>query len=670
MESFNIFIAQPIKIPMSNLLTKQPLWIPSSQRMKSSNMIAFMQYVNSNLNQKFQTYHELYEWSVENIEEFWKAIWEFGSFKYSQSYSTIMSKDDFIKTKWFEGAKLNFAENLLNHRGSKIALIGVRENLNDVIITYDELFHQVARCSCRLRSLGVQKGDRVAAFISNIPEAVIGMLASVSIGAIWTSCSPDFGSDAAIDRFGQVGPIILFASDSYSYNGKIFDCTEKIKSICENVNSIEKVILIRPYELHENSYLKNSSKFIDYNKINDFISNKIEFEQLEFDHPLYILYSSGTTGKPKCIVHGTGRVLLQHFKELSLHTDVKSNDVITYFTTTGWMMWNWLVSSLMLGATVVLVDGNPVYPDCSRLWNLIDQHQITIFGTSPKFLSICEEIKYTPKRNNQLSSLRTILSTGSPLSIENFKWVYENVKDNVQLSSISGGTDIISCFMLGNPLLPVYAGEIQCRGLGMKVEVYNEKGKPVFEQKGELVCTKPFPSMPIYFWNDPEMKKYSSSYFEFYPGIWRHGDYIMITETGGIIVFGRSDTTLNPGGVRIGTAEIYNVVEKMDEISDSIVVGQNWNNDIRIILFVVLKEKYSLDENLKNRIKSELKSKISPRHVPSKIIQVNEIPRTINMKKVEIAVTRIINGQPVENLSSIANPNCLKQFENIEELLN
>lgn len=647
---------------------KKPIWVPSQQQIENSNMMKFIRHVNSRFGKNIHTYDELYDWSVNDTESFWQAVWEFGKFKFSQGYSSIMTKDEMINTKWFQGAKLNFAENLLRFQDNRTALIGIRENQGVVKLSYQQLIEKAAVVANYLRSIGVKKGDRVAAFVSNIPEAVIGMISSVSLGAVWTSCSPDFGAEAAIERFGQVQPKVLFAVDNSSYNGQVFDCSDKIKKMCESIKSIEKVIIIPQYKKFNND-LYESINFIDYNKLSYSPLSQIIFEQVNFDHPLYIMYSSGTTGKPKCIVHGTGGVLIQHFKELSLHTNITENDVVTYYTTTGWMMWNWLVSSLMLGASVVLIDGSPVYPTQSRLWDLIDEHKISIFGTSPKYLSICQSNNIIPKNRNELTSLKIILSTGSPLTVENFRWVYENVKKDVQLSSISGGTDIISCFMLGNPMLPIYEGEIQCRGLGMKVEVYDDDGQPVYHQKGELVCTKPFPSMPIYFWDDPEMKKYKSSYFEYYPGIWRHGDYVMLTENGGVIVYGRSDATLNPGGVRIGTAEIYNVVEKLDEVVDSLVVGQNWNNDVRIILFVVLKDTIQLTDQLKEKIKADIKLKLSPRHVPAKIIQINEVPRTINMKKVEIAVSKLINGLQVENMNSIANPDSLKQFENLKELL-
>ena len=573
---------------------KKPLWNPSRERITNSNMISFISYVNSTFGKDFKKYDELYNWSITEISDFWKAISDFGEIKYSQSYQRVVSGDNMIDAKWFSGAKLNFAENLLKYKDSRTALISIRENSPTVELSYKQLYEQVASCAQLLRSLGVKKDDRVAAFITNIPEAVIGMLAAASIGAIWSSCSPDFGIQGVIDRFGQIKPKILFAVDNYSYNGKSIDCSEKVDQISYNIPTIEKIIIID--QNSDQRYIKRSKsdKFINYNELSHYNSSLIEFEFVEFNHPLYIMYSSGTTGKPKCIVHGTGGTLLQHYKELYLHTDLKRNDVIMFYTTCGWMMWNWLVSSLAVGASILLYDGSPIYPKISTLWDLIDEYNITIFGTSPKFLSINQENGYIPKNLNRLYSLRTILSTGSPLTNDNFNWVYENVKDDVLLSSISGGTDIISCFMLGNPLLPVYSEEIQCRGLGMKVEVYNEKGESVINKKGELVCTAPFPSMPISFWDDPDKKKYKAAYFDFYQGVWRHGDYVLLTERGSIVVFGRSDSTLNPGGVRIGTAEIYNIVEKIDEVADSLVIGQSWKNDVRILLFVVLKENHSL----------------------------------------------------------------------------
>ena len=650
---------------------KQPLWTPSEEKIKSSNMFKYLQYAESFSGRKFADYLDLYQWSVSDIEKFWESIWNVADIKYSENYEKVLENAVMPGAKWFEGSKLNFAENLLRYRDNKTAIICSREKAPTIRLTYSELFELVAKCSFSLRELGIGEGDRVAGFVSNIPESIIAMLSAASIGAVWSSCSPDFGFQGVLDRFGQIEPKILFAVEEYSYNGKLIDCRERIQKILESVPSIQKVILIPRFndfikQENNETQLNNSLYF---NELLQNTSNNIEFKQLSFDHPVYIMYSSGTTGVPKCIVHGVGGTLLQHFKELSLHTNVSREDNITFYTTCGWMMWNWLVSSLMVGAAIFLYDGSPVFPNVNILWEKIEKEKITVFGTSPKFLKISESSKFSPQNEFNLSSLKTILSTGAPLSEESFEWVYKNVKNDLQLSSISGGTDIISCFMLGNPMLPVYSGEIQCRGLGMKVEALNENGKPVIEEKGELVCTAPFPSMPVFFWNDPEGKKYKSAYFEDYPGIWKHGDFIKITDNGGVIVYGRSDATLNPGGVRIGTAEIYRIVESMEEIDDSIVVGQKWNDDIRVILFVVVNKNYTFNEDLVKKLQYNIRNYASPRHVPGKIIQVDDIPHTLNGKKVEISVTRLIHNEKIENKDALANPESLQKFKKILPLL-
>jgi acetoacetyl-CoA synthetase len=650
---------------------KQPLWTPSEEKIKSSNMFKYLQYAESFSGRKFSDYQELYQWSVSDIERFWESIWNVADIKYSENYEKILENAVMPGAKWFKGSKLNFTENLLRYRDNKTAIISSREKAPTIRITYSELFELVAKCSFSLRELGIGEGDRVAGFVSNIPDSIIAMLSAASIGAVWSSCSPDFGFQGVLDRFGQIEPKILFAVEEYSYNGKFIDCREKIQKILESVPSIQKVILIPRFndfikQENNKTQLNNSLYF---NELLQNTSNNIEFKQLPFDHPVYIMYSSGTTGVPKCIVHGVGGTLLQHFKELSLHTNVSREDTITFYTTCGWMMWNWLVSSLIVGTTIFLYEGSPVFPNTSILWKKIEEEKITVFGTSPKFLKIAESSKLNPQIEFNLSSLKTILSTGAPLSEESFEWVYKNVKGDLQLSSISGGTDIISCFMLGNPMLPVYSGEIQCRGLGMKVEALNENGKPVIEEKGELVCTAPFPSMPVFFWNDPDGKKYKSAYFEDYPGIWKHGDFIKITDNGGVIVYGRSDATLNPGGVRIGTAEIYRIVESMEEIDDSIVVGQKWNDDIRVILFVVVNKNYTFNEDLVKKLQYNIRNYASPRHVPNKIIKVDDIPHTLNGKKVEISVTRLIHNERIENKDALANPESLQNFKKILPLL-
>jgi len=647
---------------------KTPIWKPSANRINNSNMKLFINHVNSKLSYNHQSYDELYEWSINNIEEFWEEIWNYSEINYSTKYNSILTKYDMPGADWFSGSKLNFAENLLRKKNNDVALTCCRENFKTIFISYSELYLLTAKTAASLKKLGVGKGDRIAGYISNTSEAVIAMLATISLGAIWTSCSPDFGIQGVLDRFEQIQPKVLFAAEQYSYNGKIISNKEKISGISSKLCGLKKTVLI-PINNNPTEVL-NVFTSEDKNYFNGFICNdstEIEYVHSDFSHPIYIMYSSGTTGKPKCIVHGAGGTLLQHYKELSLHTDLKINDKIFYFTTCGWMMWNWLISSLSVGANVILYDGSPVYPTVEKLWQLIDEIGITIFGTSPKYLSICEKEEFLPIDKYNLSSLKTLLSTGSPLSERNYEWVYNNLKKDILLASISGGTDIISCFMLGNPMQPVYKGEIQCRGLGMRVEVFNEDGKSIEGEKGELVCTAPFPSMPVFFWDDPDNKKYLSAYFENYPGIWRHGDYIELTEHKGIIVYGRSDATLNPGGVRIGTSEIYRLVESFDFVKDSLVIGANYENDVRVILFVVLKDEYTLDAEANQKINLIIKTEASPRHVPYKIIQVKEIPHTISGKKVESIVAKIFNGGKIDNKEAMANPHSLDEYYEIKK---
>ncbi len=654
---------------------KEPIWKPSKERIENSNITAYLKALNKTSGKSFASYNELYNWSVSNIEEFWESIWKLSNIVFSKRYNKVLSERIMPGAEWFQGAELNFAENLLRFNDSETAIISSREDAPTIKISYERLNRFVSSVANGLKTLGVGKGDRIAGFITNIPEAVIGMLAATSIGAIWSSCSPDFGLQGVLDRFGQIKPKILFAIEEYNYNGRTIDCRDKINQVVDKIPEIEKVILIRrffdfnSFNYEESNASNNPGNFVHFEDLLRFTSNKIDFEQLPFDHPVYIMYSSGTTGIPKCIVHGSGGTLLQHFKELFLHTNLKRNDTIMYYTTCGWMMWNWLVSSLFVGASIYLYDGNPAYPNLTNIWEKIEEDNINILGTSPKFLTTCQKSGLINSDKFKFSSLKTILSTGSPLSAENFEFVYNSIKKDIQLSSISGGTDIISCFVLGNPNLPVYPGEIQCRGLGMKVEVFDEKGESVKEKQGELVCTAPFPSMPVYFWNDPDGKKYKSAYFEYYPGVWRHGDFIKLTENGGVIIYGRSDATLNPGGVRIGTAEIYRIVESHEEVVESIVIGQKWKNDIRIILFVVLRKDSILTKELIDKIKSSIKYSATPRHVPSIISQIKDVPRTISGKKVELAVTKIMNGEDVENKDALANPESLIQFYNLRSSL-
>jgi acetoacetyl-CoA synthetase len=643
----------------------KPLWQPNQEQIESSNLTSFIKFVSDEYNKSIDSYDKLYNWSITEIEQFWETIWKYSGIIHSKSYDFVIDERKMPGATWFGGAELNFAENLLRFRNNKIAIIGYKEDNSIVKLTYTELYDKVKACASGLKELGVEKNDRVAGFVTNTPEAVIAMLAVTSLGAVWSSCSPDFGLQGVIDRFGQIEPVVLFATENYNYNGKFVNCRNKIEKISEAIPQIKNVIIISEAE---NYSIKNidefdNTKFLNFNKLLSNASTEISFEQLPFNHPVYIMFSSGTTGLPKCMVHGAGGTLLQHYKEHVLHTNIKRDDVIMYFTTCGWMMWNWLVSALQVGASIFLFDGSPAYPNLDILWELIDEKKISIFGTSPKFLSICEKSGLIPKSKFNLKSLKTILSTGSPLSEENFRWIYRHVKKDVQLSSISGGTDLLSCFMLGNPILPIYEAEIQCRGLGMKVEAYNHDGKSVLNEKGELVCAEPFPSMPVYFWNDENNEKYQKAYFSQFEGVWTHGDYIEINKRGGIKVFGRSDATLNPGGVRIGTSEIYRIVESMDEISDSIVVGKKWNSDTKVVLFIVLNESVNLTEEFKKEIKKNIRVNATARHVPSDIYQVSEIPRTLNGKKVEIAVTKILNNEPVENIESIANADSLEQFE-------
>ncbi len=631
-------------------------------------MYRFMGLINENYNQNFTEYDSLYQWSIENIPDFWAAMWEFADIKASKPYNQVI--DDVTKmpgAKWFSGARLNFAENLLRYRDDQVALIFKGEDHDSTTMTYSELYDEVARVAKSLKEAGVQAGDRVAAFMPNMPETIVAMLAASSLGATWSSCSPDFGIKGVLDRFGQIKPKVLFTANGYWFKGKSLDSIERISDILKQLPSIEKVVVV-PYTEQDPdiSWVPNAIHYRDFKSPDSNL--EIEFEQLPFEHPLYIMYSSGTTGLPKCMVQSAGGILIHQLKELMLHTDLKREDTIFYFTTCGWMMWNWLTSSLGVGASLVLFDGNPFHPDPGTLWKMAQDEKITIFGTSAGYIAALQNSGVKPGKQYDLTPLKAVLSTGSPLSVEGFEFIYEEVKKDLQLASIAGGSDLNGCFFLGNPIGPVYAGELQCRGLAMNVEAFDEDGKPVINQQGELVCTAPFPSMPIYFWDDPKGEKYHAAYFDVYPNIWRHGDFIEINDHGGVVIYGRSDATLNPGGVRIGTAEIYRQVEQLEEIADSLVVGQDWKNDIRVILFVQMAEGCDLTDDLRNKIKKTIRANASPRHVPAKILAVPEILYTLNMKKVELAVKKAIQGQEVKNKDALKNPEILDFYANLKEL--
>jgi len=640
------------------------MWKPSVEQIERSQMFEFKEFINTRHGLNLDSYTDLHDWSVDNIHEFWAFAWEFFDIIHTQPYTQVV--DDVSKmpgAKWFTGARLNFAENLLRRRDDKTALIFKGESQPVRKLTYAELYSEVAKTAAALRTAGVEKGDRVAGFVPNMPESIIAMLATTSIGAIWSSSSPDFGIKGVLDRFSQIEPKVLFAANGYFYNGKSHDSLEKLKGILHELPSVEKVVVI-PYS-DEDPDIRTISNSIFFSDFIDNDEEEIEFEQLPFDHPLYIMYSSGTTGLPKSIVHGAGGTLLQHLKELQLHCDLCEQDTIFYFTTCGWMMWNWLVSSLVTGASLVLYDGAPFFPDANAMWKMAEELGITVFGTSAKFIAGSEAAGNKPISTNDLSNVRLILSTGSPLMEENFDYIYRDVKKDVQLASISGGTDIVSCFAGGSPMLPVYRGELQCSGLAMDVDAFDHKGKSSRNAKGELVCKKAFPSMPIYFWNDPDGQKYHNAYFDKFENIWYHGDYIEINDHGGVTIFGRSDATLNPGGVRIGTAEIYRVVEQMREITDSLVVGVQSDGDELVALFLKMDEGTILNDNLINQIKSSIRANCSPRHVPSIIKSVEDIPYTISGKKVELAVKKIIHGEEVTNKDALANPEALECFKDI-----
>ncbi|MDM8554299.1 acetoacetate--CoA ligase [Desulfococcaceae bacterium HSG7] len=644
------------------------LWNPSEEKIKQTNLYRFMNLINDRYNKNFNEYRPLYEWSIQNIPDFWAEMWDFASIIASKPYEQVI--DDLTKmpgASWFSGAKLNFAENLLRYRDDQVALIFKSEGQPSVKMTYVELYDEVARLAKSLKEYGISPGDRVVGFIPNMPHAIIAMLAAASLGATWSSCSPDFGIKGVLDRFGQIKPRVLFAANGYPFKGKKFDSLERISHIIKELPSIEKVVVI-PYTEQEPD-ISNIPNAVHYNDFRAPDSNlEIEFEQLPFEHPLYIMYSSGTTGLPKCMVQSAGGVLMQQLKDLLLASDLKREDTIFYFTTCGWMMWNWLTTSLAGGASLVLYDGNPFHPHFGALWEMAQDDKITIFGTSAGYIEALQNFGVKPGKEYDLTPLKSVLSTGSPLSVESFEYIYNEVKADLNLASITGGSDLNATFAAGNPMGPVYAGEIQCGGLAMKIDAFDENGKSLVNQTGELVCTAPFPSMPIYFGDDPDGDKYHNAYFNVYPNVWRHGDFIKITDRGGLIMYGRSDATLNPGGVRIGTTEIYRPLEQMPEIDDSVVVGQDWKKDVRVILFVKLAEGVELTEELKNKIKQNIRINASPRHVPAKILSIPGIPYTLNMKKVEIAVKKIIQNESIQNQDALSNPEVLDYYKNLKEL--
>jgi acetoacetyl-CoA synthetase len=642
----------------------QPLWTPSRERASHANMTRFIEYVNARHKKSLTGYFDLYDWSVADIPAFWAAAWDFLGIKASKPYKKVVDDlNKFPGAMWFVGAELNFAENLLRYRDEKTAFIFKCETRPSIRITYEELYKAVSRCANALRAQGVKRGDRVVAYMPNMMETAIAMLATTSIGAIWASCGSELGMQAVIDRFSQIAPRVLFTVDGYLYKNKPFSMLKDVKEVVEAVPSIEKVIVV--------SYASDSPDITNIPRsvlYKDFLreESEIAFEQVPFNHPVYMMFSSGTTGKPKCMIQSAGGILINQMKELILHGDLTREDTIIYMTAPSWMMWNWLIASLSVGSTIVLFDGNPGYPDVGTMWKLIDEEKITFFGTSATYINMLKAQGYVPKDHFILSSLKTIGQTGSPLSAEGFAYVYNSIKDDVHFNSLAGGTDINGCFAIGCPLIPVHAGQLSSPALGMKIKAYNDKGEAVYDTQGELVCEAPAPSMPLYFLNDPDFTRYNDAYFGIYPNVWRHGDYVeFYSDTRGITFFGRSDAILKPSGVRIGTAEIYNIVDGFEEIEDSVAIGQNWENDQRVLLFVKLAPHFTLTDELKERIKRALRDKASPRHVPALILEAPDIPYTFNMKKVESAITNIINGRQVTNRDALVNPRSLDYFEGI-----
>ena len=646
------------------------LWQPSPERAADANLTRFAALVRERHGVSAGDYAALHRWSIDDRAAFWSAIWEYGAVIGDQGDGPVLVDGDRMPgAKWFPGARLNFAENLLRRRDDAPGIVFRGENRVRRTLSFRELHDAVSVLAQALRAAGVVKGDRVAGYLPNMPEAVIAMLATATIGAAWSSASPDFGVQGVVDRFGQIAPKVLFSADGYFYGGKRHDSIGRLVPVAAQIPSIERIVVM-PYT----TAAPDVSAVEKAVTLDEFVAGRtpadIEFERLPFDHPLYIMYSSGTTGVPKCIVHGAGGTLLQHIKELALHSDVKRGERILYFTTCGWMMWNWQVSALACGATLALYDGSPFHPDGNALFDFVAEEGIETFGTSAKFIDAVKKAGLAPAKTHDLSKLKAILSTGSPLVPESFDFVYESIKRDLCLSSISGGTDIISCFVVGNPAAPVHRGEIQCLGLGLDVHAFDSDGRSVMGEKGELVCTRAFPSMPVGFWDDPDGRKYHHAYFARFDNVWCHGDYVEITERGGVVIYGRSDAVLNPGGVRIGTAEIYRQVEQLEEVVEALVIGQQWDGDVRIVLFVILRGGIELDESLESKIRSHIRADATPRHVPARIVQVTDIPRTRSGKITELAVRDVVHGREVKNKEALANPEALGQFANRPELEN
>ena len=642
-----------------------PIWKPNESQILNANVTKFISFVNQERGLKLSNYWDLHQFSIDHSDNFWRLCADYcgavGDFSGPERVGESM-----VDTQWFPEAKLNFAETMLSRRDEKDAIVFRGENKIELRLSFSDLYLQVAKVQSHMRSCGVGPGDRVAAFLPNHPAAIIGMLATTSIGAIWSSCSPDFGRQGVLDRFGQIEPKMIFVVDGYYYNGKAHDTIERVKSFLDDLPSVEKVVMVEYIQTYTGD-IENCSTLLEITS--NLPDKEVEFKQVPFDHPLYILYSSGTTGAPKCIVHGHGGTLLQHLKEQQLHADIRKDDRVFYFTTCSWMMWNWLVSALASKATVMLYDGSPFYPGAKALWDFAEAEKFTLFGTSAKYIESLQKVGFSPKSGRNLEALRSMASTGSPLSAEAYDFVYSEIKDDLHLASISGGTDIVSCFVLGVPTLPVYRGEIQAPGLGMDVQVWNDEGESVRQQRGELICAQSFPSRPVFFWRDEGGQKYYSAYYEHFEGVWAHGDFAEITKNGGVVIYGRSDAVLNPGGVRIGTAEIYRQVDKIEAVLESIVIGQEWKNDVRVVLFVKMRDGQELTDNLIQEIKLIIRTECTPRHVPAKILEVGDIPRTKSGKIVEISVRDIVHGLEIKNKESLANPEALEFFKNREELL-